>query len=736
MSACASDGFAGGRVLYVHGTGDQPRPSELKLHWDLALFGDELGERSRMAYWAIRDAGPGPQTNKYLEGKSASLPAGYPNPDDRPLSREIVEQILADFAIPPADHLRLASVVEELLAAATARHVQTGERRALPSTVLRFLRELGGFLFDPAERRRLRDAVTVRLQSNTPLIVVAHELGALSAYDALLCGGNQPYDIRLFVTLGAPFGFRTLVSLLEQLTGQRLHKPACVRSWLNVAGVPDPLAGRVPLPAVQVHNVDHCGDCWEPLTIESYLSNAEVREHIERIVSSDFSQATGGFLIAKDVVRDLEDAPDRRHHVLLQLGDVDPQGNLEANRIKLLQTLDEVLAVPRAEANVEVLKRFVAAEMTRDEIEQISRIYRGLPISRIWKDAEKTSFVWRSTHTLKAHTANISYQASGRGVCWAVLDTGICGSHPHFQTYGNIAGVWDCTVPLVDNVPVSVPPTAATDVNGHGTHVAAIIAGCALEPFRVDVGGSSSAVKLAGMAPECRIRSYKVLDDRGRGRDSWIIKALDHIAEVNSQAGRLVVHGLNLSLGGPFDPTVYGCGHSPVCQELRRLWRQGVLICIAAGNDGVAEFQTRRGFIRANRDLTVLDPANLEQSIVVGSVHATNPHTYGVSYFSSRGPTADGRVKPDVVAPGEGILSANARADRRGEPLYTERTGTSVAAPHVSGILAAFLSLRAEFVGYPDRVKQLLLETCTSLDRDPHIQGRGLPNLVKMLLET
>ena len=59
-----------------------------------------------------------------------------------------------------------------------------------------------------------------------------------------------------------------------------------------------------------------------------------------------------------------------------------------------------------------------------------------------------------------------------------------------------------------------------------------------------------------------------------------------------------------------------------------------------------------------------------------------------------------------------------------------------MAAPHVSGLLAGFLSVRREFIGYPDRVKTILLENCTTLDRDAYIQGRGIPNLIKMLVNT
>ena len=189
---------------------------------------------------------------------------------------------------------------------------------------------------------------------------------------------------------------------------------------------------------------------------------------------------------------------------------------------------------------------------------------------------------------------------------------------------------------------------------------------------------------------------------------------------------------MNLSLGGSFDPSVFGCGHTPLCQELRRLWRQGVVGLLAAGNEGYAVLAAADGEIQANLDLSIGDPANLEEAIAVGSVHKTNPHTYGISYFSSRGPTADGRRKPDVVAPGEKILSARHdwRGRRRnGRPrssdLYVEMSGTSMAAPHVSGLLAAFLSLRREFIGYPDRVKAILLgQLHRSRPRSVHA-GRG-----------
>jgi subtilisin family serine protease len=136
-------------------------------------------------------------------------------------------------------------------------------------------------------------------------------------------------------------------------------------------------------------------------------------------------------------------------------------------------------------------------------------------------------------------------------------------------------------------------------------------------------------------------------------------------------------------------------------------------------------------------DLSIGDPANLEEAIAVGSVNADKPHVFGISYFSSRGPTADGRAKPDVVAPGERIASCDAAfARRKKSSWYREDSGTSMAAPHVSGLIAAFLSVRREFIGRPDMVKRILLDNCTDLGRDRYHQGAGLPNLMRMLSST
>jgi len=137
---------------------------------------------------------------------------------------------------------------------------------------------------------------------------------------------------------------------------------------------------------------------------------------------------------------------------------------------------------------------------------------------------------------------------------------------------------------------------------------------------------------------------------------------------------------------------------------------------------------------------SITEPAHAEECVAVGSTHREAPHAFGVTWTSGKGPTLDGRMKPDVVAPGEWIASAATGEVRAAAGLadadalaYAEQSGTSMAAPHVSGVIAAFLSARPEFIGRSRQIKRILTENATDLGRERYAQGAGLVDLMRML---
>ena len=211
--------------------------------------------------------------------------------------------------------------------------------------------------------------------------------------------------------------------------------------------------------------------------------------------------------------------------------------------------------------------------------------------------------------------------------------------------------------------------------------------------------------------------------------------------------------GVNLSIGYDFDAEMFACGQSPLCVEGNRLVQTGVVVVTAAGNTGYATIATSSRQANVGLANSINDPGNAESAITVGSTHRDSPHTFGISYFSSKGPTGDGRPKPDLVAPGERIISCAAGTNKTaalddlapGEQAdhptieinehacYTEESGTSMAAPHVSGAIAAFLSIRREFIGQPTAVKRIFLDSAMPLGRERYFEGHGLVDVMKAI---
>ena len=398
--------------------------------------------------------------------------------------------------------------------------------------------------------------------------------------------------------------------------------------------------------------------------------------------------------------------------------------------------------------------RVIRGLVTRDakEHDQDGSNFRRRAIYHIWPDFEIYPLTNKSISTVKADAARASFSALGEGIVWAVLDSGIQFDHPHFTENKNLE--LDSPLQHIDFTPKQ---DAKTDDFGHGTHVAGIIAG------QMKPGGAKSAVvrsrdetgkvtsqnikldAISGMAPKCKLVNLRVLDDKGRGDTSNLIAAIAKIQEINGYGRRLLIHGVNISVGNSFDPEWFACGQSPLCAEVNQLVNSGVVVVVAAGNSGYGVEQTKfTGIMSAGLGMTINDPGNADLAITVGATHRDMPHIYGVSYFSSKGPTGDGRAKPDIVAPGEKIIScaagkkkidtlAQANLAGAGGCDYVEDSGTSMAAPHVSGVIAAFLSIRREFIGQPNKVKEVFLSTATDLKREKYFQGHGLVDLMRAI---
>lgn len=394
--------------------------------------------------------------------------------------------------------------------------------------------------------------------------------------------------------------------------------------------------------------------------------------------------------------------------------------------------------------------------------------------------------VWRSRIACKADAATRLFGLSCRSVRWAVIDSGIDARHPAFArrdddapvtTSGDddlqtaksrIIGTWDFSAireklaarplrpaPETDEIVLDDPaaervqriaqqvtrgravdweaiaptlqirhePGYQEPLDDHGTHVAGILIG----DWRTQDDPSPGEHDLQGMCPDMEIYDLRAFDDQGRSDEFQILSAMQFVRHLNAHADVPVVHGVNLSFSVQHDVDKYAAGGTPVCEEAHRLIGSGVVVVAAAGNDGRSGYLVQGRSVDGFRTVSITDPGNAEKVITVGATHRDEPHTYGVSYFSSRGPTGDGRAKPDLVAPGEKITSTIPGAG------LASKDGTSQATPHVSGACAMLLARHPELIGQPELLKQILVDACTDLGRERYFQGAGMLDVLRAI---
>jgi serine protease AprX len=384
----------------------------------------------------------------------------------------------------------------------------------------------------------------------------------------------------------------------------------------------------------------------------------------------------------------------------------------------------------------------------------------------------------RSRLAVKADAAQRVFAIGCADVRWAIVDTGIDATHPAFRrrnhkgaliplgegkafeaatrvvaTYdftrlrpivsGQLGALgrterkeiehrlnlgraldWDALKPLLA---VSHDADYRPPSKDHGTHVAGIVGA----DWRLADGAEMPAEDdLIGICPDIQLYDLRVFDERGEGDEFSVSAALQFVRHLNSHSDLQVIHGVNLSLSLDHDLANYAVGRTPICDECERLTGSGVVVAVAAGNEGQARYAGREGRQSDGfRTVAITDPGNAESVITVGSTHRQDPHTYGVSYFSSRGPTGDGRCKPDLVAPGEKIKSPVPGGK------FQVKDGTSQATAHVSGVAAMLMARNRELTAQPRRVKEILCGTATDLGRERYFQGAGLIDALRALQE-
>ena len=390
----------------------------------------------------------------------------------------------------------------------------------------------------------------------------------------------------------------------------------------------------------------------------------------------------------------------------------------------------------------------------------------------------------RSVPAVKADAAHTLFNVKCSEIRWAVLDCGIDGTHPAFydeQGHSRIVGAYnfadirsilsldnrnpdsdgfkerasrlaqerDLDESVVEDIlrqlgkdagndrPVHwelveklirIDPAKDTPPVGHGTHVAGIIGangkGCIKRPDAGSTPPGDSGYR-DGMCPDIKLIDMRVLAKSVSDTEFAIIAALQFVRYLNDRHSFISVHGVNLSLSIPHDVRNFACGCTPVCNECERLVENGVVVVAAAGNFGYHSYETQDGGYEGYTAFSITDPGNAEEVITVGATHRFWPHTYGVSFFSSRGPTGDGRLKPDLVAPGERVQSCLLNQG------WGELDGTSMAAPHVSGAAAMLMARYSELIGRPREIKRLLCESATDLARDRSFQGHGMLDVLR-----
>ncbi|HXJ95391.1 MAG TPA: S8 family peptidase [Terriglobia bacterium] len=323
--------------------------------------------------------------------------------------------------------------------------------------------------------------------------------------------------------------------------------------------------------------------------------------------------------------------------------------------------------------------------------------------------------------TAAAVNASAAWTAGwyGAGIGVAVIDSGVANEDDLNNNNVTLAPPNSHLPPGSGNSVVYAQSFVAEDTNdhyGHGTHVAGIIAASGKDSICAPCTRT-----LRGMAPEASIINLKALNQNGAGTDSSVIAAIEQAIALKSKYNIRVI---NLSLGRPVFESYT---QDPLCQAVEAAWKAGIVVVVAAGNDGRDNSQGTEGYG------TITAPGNDPYVITVGAMKTEGTPTRTddlIASYSSKGPTMiDHVVKPDIVAPGNQVVSLLASGGATLPKTYSQTliptayysvgpansgkyfvlSGTSMATPVVSGAVADMLQAQPSLT--PDQVKARLMKT-------------------------
>jgi PGF-pre-PGF domain-containing protein len=358
------------------------------------------------------------------------------------------------------------------------------------------------------------------------------------------------------------------------------------------------------------------------------------------------------------------------------------------------QTLDSIKAgIESLEGEVTInspMLSTLAAKLSVDNIEESTKmLLERSDVKKIWLDKKVHVSLDNSVPLIGAPELWATGD-NGAGIKIAILDTGIDATHPDLEYLD------DNVTPKVTVAVNFTDDNSADDFFGHGTHCAGIAAGT----------GKASGYLYRGVAPGAYLWNVKVLDHSGSGYDSWIISGIQYAAlgpdGVENTGDEADV--ISMSFGADMN----GDGTDSISTAVDWATDRGVVCVAAAGNSGPSMF-------------TVGMPAVARKVITVGATTKTDT----MAGFSSRGPTADYRLKPDVVAPGVYIVAPRASGTSMGYPVndyYTSASGTSMSTPHVAGAAALLLQTHPDW--NPIMVKSALMGNAKVLE-NVHLWEQG-----------